>query len=239
MRKIDLKAEKEFENNKVLDSSIRAKQSKFYKTVNTYNKKYNAQTISLIKNKTVLEIGCSTGVMALQYSPSCNTYYGCDISDKAIEEAKKLNIKNANFLCCDAHKLPYKDNTFNVVIVNSLLHHLELNVAIKEICRVLKKNGQLVLKEPLGINPLFNFYRKLTPEARTIDEKPFDLKDFKLLLRYFNVDHLQYYGFTSLISAYVNNEVLRTILTNFDYALSKTPLKYLFWTFSGVLTKKG
>ena len=76
-------------------------------------------------------------------------------------------------LCVDAHNIPIEDTSFDCVIVNSLLHHLDLKKALKEIHRVTKKDGYLIFKEPLGTNIFFQIYRKLTPNARTPDEKPF------------------------------------------------------------------
>ena len=53
-------------------------------------------------------------------------YWGIDISDEAIKKAKNLKLKNAEFLCIDGHKIPKKDEEFDCVVVNSLLHHLDL-----------------------------------------------------------------------------------------------------------------
>ena len=87
----------------------------------------------------VLEIGCSNGLAATKYSKYFHSYLGIDISDMAIKKAKSLKLKNAEFICTDAHLLPIEKNTFDCVIVNSLLHHLDLAKSLSEINRVLKK----------------------------------------------------------------------------------------------------
>jgi demethylmenaquinone methyltransferase/2-methoxy-6-polyprenyl-1,4-benzoquinol methylase len=46
-----------------------------------------------------------------------------------------------------AEQLIYASGTFDVVIGNAILHHLELNTAIFEIKRVLKKGGRIIILE--------------------------------------------------------------------------------------------
>ena len=70
---------------------------------------------------------------------------------------------------------------------------------MSEINRVLKKNGEMVFLEPLGTNALINFYRKLTPKSRSVDEHPFLKKDFDFIHSLFNQVTVKYYGFFTLI----------------------------------------
>ena len=51
--------------------------------------------------------------------------------------------------------------------------------------------------EPLSDNPLLKLFRRLTPHARTIDEKPLDGADLSLIAESFSTDH----EFVGLISA--------------------------------------
>lgn len=233
MRKIDLKKEKAFENSKVLDSNVRKSQNKFYEAVSKNEKEHKQLTFKNIKDKVVLEIGCSSGYDSFEYAKYCKKLFACDLSDEAIKEAKSLNIKNAEFICCDAHKLPYKDNSFEYVIVNSLLHHLDLNIIFEEIKRVLKPKGHLIFKEPLGTNPIFNLYRYLTPESRTPDERAFNFKDLNLFSKYFEIKQINFFGFLILLSAFKLFKNLKPLLSKIDNSLSKTPVKYLFWTIAG------
>ena len=175
---------------------------------------------------------------ATKYSKYFYTYLGIDISDKAINKAKSLKLKNAEFICTDAHLLPMEKETFDCVIVNSLLHHLDLEKSLSEIYRVLKKDGYLIFREPLGTNPFFQLYRFLTPTARTSDEKPFDFNDIKIMKSYFHLKNIQYFGFLNILSAYLRSKFLRKILSLIDYYLSKTFLKFFFWQFSGFIQKR-
>ncbi len=242
MRKIDLEAEREFENRKALGENIRANQSKYYWATQLPADAHRQQTFNVIQNKTVLEIGCASGKDAGSYVQHARSYVGVDISNESIEIAKALGFPNAEFICADGHNIPKPDSSFDCVIVNSLLHHLDLEVTFQEITRLLHRDGILVFSEPLGTNPLFQLYRRFTPSARTVDERPFTFADLALMQNYFQFSDVQWFGFSSIVSAFIPSAFLRNFfrlsLTKFDRFLSITPLKYLFWRFSGIANVK-
>ena len=82
---------------------------------------------------------------------------------------------------------------------------------------------------PLGTNPIINFYRKLTPNSRSIDEHPFLEKDFDFLSSLFNSVEVRYYGFLTLVFFlfYKNpkDSVIFKVLAKLDNYLFK--IKYL------------
>ncbi len=238
MRDINLQAEREFENRRAKGGDMRRNQTKYYWATHIPIKKHNTETFRKIKDKKILEIGCASGNDAISYTEYSSFYCGIDISDEAIKNAEKLNLKNAEFLCVDGHKIPKGDREFDCVVVNSLLHHLDLLKSLQEIHRVLKTNGYLIFREPLGTNPFFQLYRYITPSARTPDERPFTFGDVKLMKKFFYLKEVQWFGFFNIISAFFQIKILRRLLTSIDYYLSKTPLKIFFWQFSGFATKK-
>lgn len=237
MREIDIKNEREFENSKIHDRGVRKKQSKFYWAVTIPTERHRAKSFEAIKDKTVLEIGCSQGNDAIDYAKYCEKYIGIDVSDAAIDAANDKEITNAEFLCTDGHTLPFDDESFDCVIVNSLLHHMDLEVTFKAISRVLKREGTLIFREPLGTNFAFKLYRDFTPSARTVDERPFTFEDLRLMKQYFALNDLQWFGFLNIAAAFLRVNFIRRALTSIDDVLSKTPIRYFYWQFSGVATK--
>ncbi|MEO0343075.1 MAG: class I SAM-dependent methyltransferase [Pseudomonadota bacterium] len=233
MRNIDIDQERAFENQKVTDGSPRKSQSRFYWAVDLPTKAHFDRSLARIRGLKALEVGCSSGEDAVLYAASAKRFVGVDLSDEAIFVARSRNIENAEFHCTDAHILPFGDAEFDVVIVNSLLHHLDLDVALTEIQRVLTPKGVLVFREPLGTNPLFQLYRYLTPNARTIDERPFTFADLRLLKSKYDVQESDWFGFFNIVSAFGGSKKLRAILTDLDAVLAKTPIKYFFWQFAG------
>ncbi len=238
MREINLEEERQFENSKTVGRNPRAAQSKFYWAVDLSKDYHNQSLYKAIDGKDVLEIGCSTGFDAQTYIKYSKTYVGVDISNEAIKKAKGLKLPNAEFICVDGHSIPKSDKKFDAVIVISLLHHLDLATVFKEINRVLKKGGVLIFREPLGTNPIFQLYRNLTPSARTTDERPFTFNDIKLMKKYFILRDIQWFGFFSILSAFFLSPYLRLFLTKVDNVICLTPIKYLFWQFSGFAFKK-
>lgn len=69
-----------------------------------------------------------------------------------------LDIRKANI---ETAKLPFKDNTFNLIIFNEVFEHLRINpiFSLKEINRVLKPGGTLLLTTPnlYAIHKIFMF----------------------------------------------------------------------------------
>ena len=238
MRKIDLEKEKSFENKKVLGSGVRRHQSKYYWAVDIALQRHHARVLNNTPNKLVLEIGCSNGNFAKLCAGITQKYCSIDISDAGILEAQSKNIPNSEFYCIDAHSLPFPDAHFDVVIVNSLLHHMDLDKVIPEISRVLSEQGLLIAREPLGTNPIFQFYRVLTPAARTVDEKPFDFSDLALLSKSFHFHEVEFFGFSNLASSFLKVMLLRSILTRFDRLVSKTYLRYFFLAICWYIQKK-
>lgn len=98
----------------------------------------------------ILDIGCGKGESIKLLKEKGFKSYGVDISEKFIEENKK-NISGVEFLNLDLNKtlkLPYDDNFFDGVLVECVLNLLEDREAIvKEIYRILKKNGKLLIND--------------------------------------------------------------------------------------------
>jgi SAM-dependent methyltransferase len=238
VREIDLNREREFENSKVTGDVTRSKQSKYYWATRLETERHQNLIESMISGKDVLEIGCSTGGLAAQLSTHSKSYLGTDISDKAIGLASARGLPKASFVCCDGHSIELPAESFDCVIVDALLHHMDLSVVLVEVHRLLRPNGILFFNEPLGTNPLFSLYRALTPGARTPDEHPFRRADIKFMGSLFDIEEIRWFGFLSIGSAFVRSDSVRRLLSSIDRVLSRTPTRYLFWQFSGFAVKK-
>lgn len=109
-----------------------------------------------IKNgDAVLEIGAGTGgftyACILRNQDKKFSYTAVDFSDVAIKTAKKrgerLNLdKKVHFLVADALKLPFPDNSFDVIICPSVLEHIPDQItALQEMRRVCKSSGKILI----------------------------------------------------------------------------------------------
>lgn len=129
--------------------------------------------------RVILDYGCGKGENSLKYLGMGGQVHGIDISSTYIDQAATAARAAGHpedrfhFSVMDAHAMTYDDNTFDLIFGYGILHHLNPEVALSEIHRVLKPGGRVLLQEPLGGNPLLKLYRLLTPHARTPDEEPF------------------------------------------------------------------
>ena len=99
----------------------------------------------------VMEIGCGTGyaMLNLGLAGVLDEAWGCDISrgmlDVCQENADRLGIK-VHLEQADAERLPYEDDSFDLVIGHAILHHLpDLEASFREVHRVLKPGGRCVI----------------------------------------------------------------------------------------------
>lgn len=94
----------------------------------------------------LLEVGCSMGNDTFELAKRGFQVSGIDITEKAIELIQArfaLYQMSGDFRVADAEKLPFEDNTFDVVYSFGVLHHTpDTAGAIQEIRRVLKPNGK-------------------------------------------------------------------------------------------------
>jgi ubiquinone/menaquinone biosynthesis C-methylase UbiE len=106
------------------------------------------------KSKTILDIGCGNGYYCIELAKKGKSCVGIDplkeISlDIAKTNAKKENVK-VKFIQGISEKLPFKDKTFDVVLLMSVLQHVnDQKKTLYEIRRVLKDNGFFILSVPL------------------------------------------------------------------------------------------
>lgn len=110
-----------------------------------------------VRGKKILDLGCGTGVYAKILTKKGARLKGIDISEKEIEIARKES-PDVEFIIGNAEKLPYKSKEFDIVLSCLVLEHFkDWNNVLKEVNRVLKKNGLFVFS--IG-NPVSNCIRK-------------------------------------------------------------------------------
>lgn len=104
-----------------------------------------------IKGKNVLDVACGTGYGSyLMINAGAEKVTGLDIDSKTINYAKKLyKVPGLHFQKGDAHKIPFKDKTFDVLVSFETIEHLtNPELFLLESKRVLKENGILVISTP-------------------------------------------------------------------------------------------
>ena len=101
---------------------------------------------SLEKNSMVLDVGCGNGKYLSENKNL--VMWGTDRSGNLLSIAKEKNI-NAQCFIADSLKLPIKSESFDAAISIAVIHHFSNELlriqALKEIFRVIKKNGKVLI----------------------------------------------------------------------------------------------
>ena len=126
--------------------------------------KWDSRIITEIGNElsslNILDVGCATGrlLSSLAHAGAQNLA-GTDVAVKIVEQAgKNLEEKGlkADLRISDAENvLPWDSNTFDIVTMTGVLHHfIKPQLALKEIYRVLRNSGKLIIIEPFFFAPM-------------------------------------------------------------------------------------
>lgn len=116
----------------------------------------------------LFEEACSEDRIFKHLKESSIYVTGVDISSNIVKKAKaqickvdnslRYNNNNFNFIVSDLRNVALKDNIYDLIVSTSTLDHFaEISLALKEIHRILKPNGSLILTLHNKYNPFFAF----------------------------------------------------------------------------------
>ena len=131
--------------------------SKYPLRAYAHEKQYERALSFVNKGMKVLDAGCGDGVLSLMMAEKGALVTGVDLSvpniDVCKKRAKDKELENAvSFLIGDAEKLPFPDNSFDLVVSSHVLEHLpDFDQGFKEIMRVTKKRAVIAI--PTVLNP--------------------------------------------------------------------------------------
>jgi ubiquinone/menaquinone biosynthesis C-methylase UbiE len=109
----------------------------------------------LAPGRRALEIGCGTGIFLEKVASSGARLVGLDLSEDLLAKARaRLGaVPNVALHRGNAEHLPYAHASFDAVYGSSVLHHLDLDRALREVLRVLRPGGLCAFTEPNVVNP--------------------------------------------------------------------------------------
>lgn len=129
---------------------------------------------------TILELGCGTAYFTKELARSGAGIVAIDVSIDLLEIAKgNCSAPNVRYEIQDACALTYPDATFDSVVGSSILHHLEIEPALREIYRVLKLGGTIYFTEPNMLNPQIAIQKNVPWVKRWLGDTPDEAAFFR------------------------------------------------------------
>lgn len=139
---------------------------------------------TIVKDKIVLDIASGEGYGSYFLSKYAKKVIGVDISKETIKHAKsKYNNQNLEYIHGDVTNIPLEENIFDIVVsFETLEHHDKHEEMLKEVKRVLKDNGALIISTPDKTN-----YNSTLNEQNEFHIKELETEEFKDLMgRFFD-----------------------------------------------------
>lgn len=227
---------REFDDFDDFASTYRETHNKSLKISGTDSDYFSEHKICEIRNNEnlnniiMLDLGCGDGNSAkfFQKHFENSKYYGLDVSKESIAIANEKNVPNSDFLSFDGSSLPFEDNSFDIILIACVLHHINFDnheKLLDEVKRVLRVGGKLYIFEHNPFNPV---------TQKIVKDCPFD-KDAVLLSPTYTKKTLLKTGFkvitTNFIIFFPRNKVFNKFLFLEKY-FKKIPIGGQYYTVS-------
>lgn len=138
------------------------------------------------RGKKVLDVGCNTGILLIPLLKKGAKAVGVDISKEEVSKTKD-NLRAEGYpsslaRVANAKKLPFKTNTFDLVLLSDILEHVSNpKKVVLEAIRVTKEGGHILVTVPNEWHPVvkYSLVRKILSGRKNVDQYPdipFNLK---------------------------------------------------------------
>lgn len=206
-------------------------------------------TDEMFKDKDVLDIGCGAAGKTIFYaSRGVRKIVGVEIlnkyKDAAEALAEKYGMKDKfKFVCADASKTPFDDQTFDTIIMNDAMEHVDNpDLVLEECFRILKSNGKLYLNFPpynhpygahlsdaIGIPWVHLFFSENTL-IKTYKELVKDLPDGEERIKFRidkRLDGTEYFSYINKMTIRRFNKIMEKSKFHIEY-YKEEPLRNIF-----------
>lgn len=109
------------------------------------------RTFAPLEGRWVLDIGCGIGTYVRRFADFTNHSFGIDVdAERVAEGARSI----ANLQVAASEHLPFPDGTFDVVVLNEVIEHVQDDEkTIAEAMRILRPGGRVVIFAPNRLYP--------------------------------------------------------------------------------------
>ncbi len=128
-----------------------------------------------------------------------------------IDLEPRIRFENVIYIKGDIRELPFDDGVFELVLAKAVLHHVpdELGDTMKEIHRITKKEGYLVIEEPLSNNPFSSIAGKFfTTTIHDEEERPLDPEHLMITVdKYFRLLEVRPFFLTTYVMPHIISRI--------------------------------
>ena len=168
------------------------------------------------KGGRVLDCGCGFGSY-YSLTKDLNTLY-LDLSYNQLKRFGNIYGLRSNRICGDVLNLPFKDNTFDLILCINLLEHVvDIEGGLKELHRVLKDEGILIVvvvnRESIINEEVFNDFRIY---HRALSLRDLEVEGFEIV-RYITFYFLP--PILKILPVFILNYFINTIYLKLEYRL--------------------
>jgi ubiquinone/menaquinone biosynthesis C-methylase UbiE len=131
-------------------------------------------SLNAFSGRRVLDVGCGDGYYAFRYWDHAQptSWEGVDPAREAISVANRTKgDRPLTFRVADGHALPYADDSFEVVLLQSVLHHDDDPRAT--LCEAFRVAPTVVIHDPNGYNPVLKVLERVMPYHRAHNEQSY------------------------------------------------------------------
>lgn len=151
--------------------------------------------------RNLIDIGCGDGYFTFNYYDRTKprSITAVDMADAAIRLAdSRKDDRNITFETGDGHALPYPDNSFDIALIQSVLHHD--SDPLRTIREAFRVAPEIVIHDPNGSNFGLKIMEKTLAYHREHDEKSYTLARMKSWITQAGgtVTHEKYAGFVPM-----------------------------------------
>lgn len=94
-----------------------------------------------------LDVGCGDGMLACRLAARCRDVMGIDRDSRMVRMARERghDLPNVAFIEADFLDYPFDEASFDFIASNTAIHHMDFEVAIEAMTRLLRPGGQLAI----------------------------------------------------------------------------------------------
>lgn len=173
-----------------------------------------------IRGKRVLDLGCGSGEEVIPLAQRGASVTALDISPELIKIAKDRAVLygvEASFRVASAYKTGIASESIDVILCSSLIHHLDIPMAMDEMRRILKPDGYIVMKEPIRFSRVYGALRSLFPARKDASEyeHPLTAEEFNQVIDGFKISGLRFFrlplSHKFRVTRWLSNAALRLV----------------------------